>query len=129
MVPGMRHLVFLLLPALVGLAGASGWLAAAEERDESATGAVTPHPVKAAETAQTCLSSGDLREAVAEKRVVEPVAAIRAARAAVPRADIVRANLCRRDEALVYMLTALRKDGQFVHVVVDARSGKVAGQW
>ncbi len=81
MVPGMRQLVLLLLPALVGLAGASGWLAAAEERDETATGAVPARPVKAAETTQTCLSSGDLREAVAEKRVVEPVAAIRAARA------------------------------------------------
>jgi len=129
MVPGMRQFVLLLLPALVGLAGATGWLAAAEERDEAAAGAVPPRTLKAAETTQTCLSSGDLREAVAEKRVVEPVAAIRAARAAVPRADIVRANLCRRNEALVYMLTALRKDGQFVHVMVDARSGQVAGQW
>ncbi|GJD49217.1 hypothetical protein OPKNFCMD_1947 [Methylobacterium crusticola] len=126
----MRQSVPLLVCGLLGLVGATGWLAAAQDAGETAAVAVPAQPVHAAQaTGQTCLSPGDLREAVAEKRVVEPVAAIRAARAAVPRADIVRANLCRRDEVLVYMLTALRKDGQFVHVMVDARSGQVSGQW
>ncbi|WP_407519700.1 PepSY domain-containing protein [Methylobacterium oryzisoli] len=123
----MRH-VALILPVGAAALAAMGWYALAQEATEPAA-AVQTQSVRISQAAQTCLSPGDLREAVAEKRVVEPVAAIRAARTAVPRAEIVRANLCRRDEVLVYMLTALRRDGQFVHVMVDARSGQVAGQW
>jgi uncharacterized membrane protein YkoI len=59
--------------------------------------------------------------------VIAPVAAIRAARQVIPRAEIQRARLCRNDETLVYLLTALRRDGQFVHVVVDATTGQVSG--
>ncbi|MFE1600054.1 PepSY domain-containing protein [Methylobacterium sp. ID0610] len=130
----MRHAALILSLGAAGLIGAMGWYALAEgalaqDAAETATVAAPAPALRLSQTAQSCLSPGDLREAVAEKRVVEPVAAIRAAQAAVPRADIVRANLCRRNEALVYMLTALRRDGQFVHVVVDARSGQVAGQW
>ena len=76
-----------------------------------------------------CLSPADLREAVAEKRVVPPLSAIRAARQIVPRAEIQRTSLCRHEEGLVYLLTALRRDGQFLHVMVDAQSGQVSGQW
>ncbi|PJI53442.1 hypothetical protein CTI14_28375, partial [Methylobacterium radiotolerans] len=57
------------------------------------------------------------------------VAAIRAARTVIPRAEIQRASLCRHADGLVYMLTALRRDGHFVHVIVDARTGTVAGQY
>ncbi|WFT78008.1 MULTISPECIES: PepSY domain-containing protein [unclassified Methylobacterium] len=125
----MRHAVAISALGAAGLIGAMGWYALAQDRAETGTVAAPTQTTRLSQAGQTCLSPGDLREAVAEKRVVEPVAAIRAAQAAVPRADIVRANLCRRNEALVYMLTALRRDGQFVHVVVDARSGQVAGQW
>jgi uncharacterized membrane protein YkoI len=59
--------------------------------------------------------------------VIEPVAAIRSARRVIPRAEIQRARLCRHDEALVYLLTALRRDGQFVHVMVDATTGEISG--
>ncbi|MFC6049043.1 PepSY domain-containing protein, partial [Methylobacterium hispanicum] len=76
-----------------------------------------------------CLSAADLREEVSEKRVIEPVAAIRAARTVIPRAEIQRASLCRHEDGLVYMLTALRRDGHFVHVMVDAKTGRVAGQY
>ncbi|GEP06008.1 PepSY domain-containing protein [Methylobacterium oxalidis] len=78
---------------------------------------------------ENCLAPADLREAVAERRVIEPVAAIRAARTVIPRADIQRASLCRHEDGLVYMLTALRRDGHFVHVMVDAKTGQVAGQY
>jgi hypothetical protein len=125
----MRHAALILSVGTAALIGATGWFALAQDATETAAVPLPARPVRVTQAAQTCLSPGDLREAVAEKRVVEPVAAIRAARAALPRADIVRANLCRRDEKLVYMLTALRGDGQFVHVMVDARSGQVAGQW
>ncbi|WP_043749077.1 PepSY domain-containing protein [Methylobacterium nodulans] len=125
----MRYAALILSVGAAGLIGAMSWYALAQDTTETATVAAPVPALRLSQAAHTCLSPGDLREAVAEKRVVEPVAAIRAAQAAVPRAEIVRANLCRRDEALVYMLTALRRDGQFVHVVVDARSGRVAGQW
>ncbi len=76
--------------------------------------------------AQACLSPGDMREIVSANQVVAPLSAIRAARQAVPKADVVRARLCHQQQALVYVIMALRKDGRFVHVTVDASSGKVA---
>ena len=75
---------------------------------------------------QQCLSSQDMREIVQTNKVVAPAAALRAAQQAVPRGDVVRANLCRRDQALVYVIVSLRKDGRFAYVTVDAASGKVA---
>jgi uncharacterized membrane protein YkoI len=85
---------------------------------------------KAAVREQNCLSPADMREVLEAKRVIDPVSAIRAAQAAVPKAEIVRANLCRTEEQhYVYLLTALRRDGHFVHVSVNAESGKVAGLW
>ncbi|MBX9934452.1 MAG: hypothetical protein K2Y56_23545 [Methylobacterium sp.] len=77
---------------------------------------------------EACLSPADLREALAEKRVIEPVAAIRAARQVIPRAEIQRARLCKHEDGLVYLLTALRRDGQFVHVMIDATTGQLTGR-
>lgn len=84
-------------------------------------------PTQGLPAGETCLSPADLREAVADKRVIEPVAAIRAARQVIPRAEIQRARLCRHEDGLVYLLTALRRDGRFVHVMVDAKTGEVTG--
>lgn len=96
----------------------------AEETPGTGTVAV---PLTVVPRSETCLSAADLREAVADKRVIPPVAAIRAARQVIPRAEIQRARLCRNEETLVYLLTALRRDGQFVHVMVDATTGQVSG--
>jgi uncharacterized membrane protein YkoI len=79
-----------------------------------------------AANAKGCLSPGDTREIVSAKQVVPPVNAVRAARQAVPKADVVRARLCHEDEALVYIIMALRRDGRFVQVTVDASSGRVS---
>jgi uncharacterized membrane protein YkoI len=89
-----------------------------------------PAPAKARPVARIegCLSPADMRESVAEKRVVPPITAIRAARSVYPRAEIQRATLCKQEAGLVYVLTALRRDGQFVQVMVDAQSGQVHGQ-
>ena len=97
--------------------------------EESAAPGVGIVSTQAIPRNEACLSPADLREAVADKRVIAPVAAIRAARTVIPRAEIQRASLCRHEDGLVYMLTALRRDGHFVHVSVDARTGKVAGQY
>lgn len=125
--PSMRQAFALLIvvsTAAVLATGAVGPLA--EE-----TGAIAPAPVarEPMNRGDDCLSPADLREAVAEKRVVPPLSAIRAARQIVPRAEIQRTSLCRHEEGLVYLLTALRRDGQFLHVMVDAQSGQVSGQW
>ena len=67
-----------------------------------------------------------MREAVSERRVIAPVAAIQSARSVIPRAEIQRASLCRHEDKLVYILTALRRDGHFVQVMIDAKTGQVA---
>ena len=126
----MWSLILALLSALAG-APASAQDAAGAPAAET-TGVIAPKVDPKAETKpvpreQNCLSAADMREVLESKRVIEPVSAIRAAQAAVPRSEIVRANLCRQDERLVYVLTALRRDGHFVHVTVNADSGKVAG--
>jgi uncharacterized membrane protein YkoI len=72
-----------------------------------------------------CLDPGEMRETVAAEKVVAPAAAMAAARHAVPGADIVRANLCRVENHLLYIIMALRRDGRFVYVTIDAVSGKV----
>jgi uncharacterized membrane protein YkoI len=72
-----------------------------------------------------CLDPGEMRETVAEKKVIAPAVAVVAARRTVPEADIVRANLCRVENHLLYIIMALRRDGRFVYVTIDATSGKV----
>ena len=103
---------------------------AVREGPAATTGTAVPDKDRGQVREQSCLSPADMREVLEAKRVVDPVAAIRAAQAAVPKAEIVRANLCRtEDQRFVYLLTALRRDGHFVHVTVNAESGKVAGLW
>ncbi len=124
----MRILLALLFIGLTVAAFATGPIRTlADETGLSGAAeiAAPTHPVPASES---CLSPADLREAVADKRVIEPVAAIRAARTVIPRAEIQRARLCRHEDGLAYLLTALRRDGQFVHVLVDAATGRVIGR-
>jgi hypothetical protein len=123
----MRHaiaLVAICLTAGAFVAGGVGSMAEDASATQTAQAALSPSP-----RVETCLSPADMREEVGERRVIEPIAAIRAARTVIPRAEIQRASLCRHEDGLVYMLTALRRDGHFVHVIVDARTGKVAGQY
>ncbi len=72
-----------------------------------------------------CLDAGETREVVASNRIVASAKAVVAARGAVPGAEIVRANLCRVDDRLLYIIMALRRDGRFAYVTIDAISGKV----
>ncbi len=88
-----------------------------------ATVAQADGPVKG----QACLSPQDMREAIGANQVVAPLSAIQSAREAVPKGEVVRAALCHQKEALVYVVVTLLKDGRFVHVTIDAASGKVNG--
>lgn len=72
-----------------------------------------------------CVLPREMRELVAANKYVAPTAALVTARRSMPNADILRADLCRRDGAFVYVIIALRKDGKAVEVLVDAASGKV----
>ncbi len=120
----MHHALAMLLAVSAVAVIATGAVGTLAEETEA------PAPLRGQPIArlENCLSPADLRESVAEKRVIAPIAAIRAARQAYPRSEIQRASLCRHDEVLVYVLTALRRDGQFVQVMVDAQSGQVHGQ-
>ena len=71
-----------------------------------------------------CLSEAEIREEVSAKRVVPQVTALRAARVAAG-GEAVRARLCRGEDGLVYAITALKRDGKVVRVLVDAASGRV----
>ena len=126
----MQHVLALLLAAPCAAIIATGVVGTlAGEQDGPATDTVNivvqAHP--APKAGENCLSDADLREAVAENRVIAPIAAIRAARAALPRAEIQRATLCKREQGLVYLMTTLSRDGHFIQVAVDAKSGRVSG--
>jgi uncharacterized iron-regulated membrane protein len=81
----------------------------------------SPAPVPAA-----CLSSDEMREAVAAGHAIAPTAATRAARRAAD-GEILRVRLCRHEDALVYRVTMLQRDGRVGHVTIDGVSGKVDG--
>jgi uncharacterized membrane protein YkoI len=72
-----------------------------------------------------CIGPRELQEIVSSNAVVPPAAAVVAARRQIPDGEVVRANLCRNDNSLVYVIMALRKDGRIVQVTVDAPSGSI----
>ena len=72
-----------------------------------------------------CIGPKEFQDIVASNGVVPPAAAVVAARRQIPDAEVVRANLCRNDNALVYVIMALRKDGKIVQVMIDAPSGRI----
>ncbi|CAH1656844.1 hypothetical protein CHELA1G11_13143 [Hyphomicrobiales bacterium] len=79
-----------------------------------------------AQAAVQCLSAKETRDAVAQKLVVSPAAALRAARAATGGGQAVQARLCRNDSnALIYQFAILRADGKVVRLTLDAVSGKI----
>lgn len=77
--------------------------------------------------AQACLSDAELREEIAAQKAIAQAEALRVARATVA-AEPVRARLCRRDGTLVYVITALAKDGKVTRIKLDAGTGRVLGQ-
>lgn len=83
--------------------------------------------VDGASAADRCLTQDEIREEVAQRRVVSQVAALRVARTQIG-GEAVRARLCRNETGLVYVITALKRDGKVIRVIVDAPSGKVVGQ-
>ena len=83
--------------------------------------------VDGAAAADRCRTQDEIREEVAQRRVVSQVAALRVARTQMG-GEAVRARLCRTETGLVYIITSLKRDGKVIRVIVDAPSGKVVGQ-
>jgi uncharacterized membrane protein YkoI len=83
------------------------------------------HAQGAALPLQDCVPPRQLQEFVAMNGIISPAAAVITARRQVPNSDVVRANLCRSDNVLVYVIVALRKDGRVVQVMIDGPSGQV----
>ena len=83
------------------------------------------HAQSAAAALGNCLQPREMQEAVASKGVIAPASAVMTARRQVPNADVVRANLCRSSDTLVYVIMALQKDGRIVQVMIDGSSGRV----
>lgn len=73
---------------------------------------------------QGCLSSKEMREAINANHAVQPVVALKNARAAAP-GDVVRMRLCRDEQDLFYQVTTVKRDGRVQRVTVEAVSGKV----
>ena len=85
----------------------------------------TANAQSAAAALLDCLPPREMQEAVASKGVVTPASAVMTARRQVPNADVVRANLCRSSDSLVYVIMALQKNGRVVQVTIDGSSGRV----
>jgi hypothetical protein len=78
----------------------------------------------AAATLKNCLPPREMQEAVAAKGVVAPASAVMTARRQVPGADVVRANLCRNSDVLVFVIWFLKLVGRMVHVSIEGCSGR-----
>jgi len=80
-----------------------------------------PKPVPPGPAA--CLNTREMREAIDDRRAVQPLVALKAA----GNGERIRAQLCRTETGLVYLITTLGRDGHVARVVVDAQSGERVG--
>ncbi len=87
----------------------------------------TPLPIVRIDSPEpiSCLSADEMRDAVAEGRVMQPAQASLHARHAAP-GEVVRIRLCRQGEDYVYVVTTLKRDGRVARVTLEGQSGKVA---
>jgi uncharacterized membrane protein YkoI len=85
-------------------------------------------PAYAADAAHpACLSKAEQRAAVAANQAIPLAQAIKTLHQHGRRADVVRARLCHRDEALVYVLTLLARSGKVTRATVAAANGDIIG--
>lgn len=78
-------------------------------------------------TTRSCLTKAEQREAIAAKKAVPLATAIKSLRDRGRRSEVVRAELCRRGDNLVYELTLLSQNGKVTRATVDAVSGEMLG--
>jgi uncharacterized membrane protein YkoI len=78
---------------------------------------------RAAEPIQ-CLAADQVQAAVATHQAIPLGRAMHHAKSRFG-GEIVRAQLCRRPNGLVYVLTVLARDGKVTRAIIDAASGKM----
>lgn len=71
---------------------------------------------------RTCFSQAETREKIAQRRLTDPVNAMRAGRA---EGEALRTRLCRwKQDELVYEVFVLRRDGRIVRLYMNAQNGQ-----
>ena len=70
-----------------------------------------------------CLTPGETREEIRAHHLIEPFAALKSAQAQL-KAEALSAKLCRAGEQYIYEISLLHRDGRYVHVTMDASTGK-----
>ncbi|RDV02131.1 PepSY domain-containing protein [Undibacter mobilis] len=73
---------------------------------------------------RACLTRAEQRDAIAERKAIPLAAAIKLLRERGRRGEVVRADLCKRDDKLVYELTLLGRNGKVARVEIDAGNGE-----
>lgn len=73
---------------------------------------------------RACLSKAEQREAIGSHQAIPLADAVKALRARGRGGEVVRADLCRRDERLVYELTLLARSGKVTRAVINAGNGE-----
>jgi uncharacterized membrane protein YkoI len=81
---------------------------------------------EAAAPVHACLNQKERRAEEETGRLVRLGTAMHVARARMP-GTVVRARLCRSNDALVYVLTVLARDGKVAQLTVDAVKGTLVG--
>jgi uncharacterized membrane protein YkoI len=84
----------------------------------------TPATAADAPYAGSCLTKAEQRAAVAANHAISMAQAIKSLREHRKHSEVVRAQLCRRDDKLVYVLTLLGRSGKVVDATVDAVNGE-----
>jgi hypothetical protein len=84
-----------------------------------------PHAIELA--GRGCLNPKERRALVENGTVIRLAAALHAIKSRMSGA-LIRARLCRRHEAYVYVLTVLAHDGKVTRIVVDAVKGTLISE-
>jgi uncharacterized membrane protein YkoI len=80
-----------------------------------------PH---AAPAKPICLNAADTRDQVKAHKLLEPYAALKFA-AQQRKAEALSAKLCVSGDDFIYVITLLHRDGQLIHVQMEAGTGKL----
>jgi uncharacterized membrane protein YkoI len=73
--------------------------------------------------APQCFSTAQTREQIILHKLAEPFASMQTA-ARNAQGEPIGARLCRVDEAFVYEVSLLRRDGRLIKIFIDAATGK-----
>jgi uncharacterized membrane protein YkoI len=74
---------------------------------------------------RVCLNKAEQSAAVATHRVIPLAEAIKTLREHGQPAEVVRVQLCRRENGLDYVLTMLSRSGKVISANLDAANGEI----